>query len=322
MLGCRIELRKRDGSWQRFSFRKLAASLDRALGARPTAYTALLEYVEAGLPSLASRDPGAAAYERHSDAVLIAAHIKALSPPFFPSMRLFLHTFALGRFAEGAMMHFGLRNAAKRYFAHKGCLGLAALETLQAEVRFCDAVQGDTAEVGVYRGHTSNAILSARAGTGAHLGYDTFGGICGARADDNHRDGEFAAPLEEARARIRSTRAIFRVGPFPATFVAAADGARSFAFVYSDTGTHAGARDSLAHFLPALAPRARLVLYAGPGCEGARRAVIELVESASARKLVSDPAALPDCIDVELKAAARTFSLQTRPPFIVLIRQN
>ena len=174
------------------------------------------------------------------------------------------------------------------------------LDALLVELRACASVPGPTAELGVFRGHTSRAIIGAR-DSSIHYLYDTFEGICGASAAaaDGHADGEFACSLADVRRCVASDRAAYKVGRFPGPF---AEGALRFAFVYIDLATHAGTRDALAHFCNAMAPGGKVVVYVGPSSDG---------EAFSDKKLAGSVRAVRD-----FRADAR-FSAEIAPPFAI-----
>ena len=60
-------------------------------------------------------------------------------------------------------------------------------------------LQGNTAEIGVYKGYTSKLIHTFTKQK-THYCYDTFCGIKGANSNiDLHKDGEFSCSLEEVQ---------------------------------------------------------------------------------------------------------------------------
>ena len=155
---------------------------------------------------------------------------------------------------------YGLADVAARYSAHDSILGPDGFRALLAELRACASVPGPTAELGVFRGHTSRAIIDARRAS-PHYCYDTFAGICGGSATaDGHSDGEFACSLADVRRYVDSDRAVYKVGRFPGSFT---EGALRFAFVYIDLATRAGTRDALARFADAMAPGGKMAVYIG-----------------------------------------------------------
>ena len=241
MLGLPLmDVLKRDGTRQPFSFRKIAASIDSACGGpRPPCYAALIDELDGVVPRLAKvKDRG-----RGSEREAISTHSIQASIVF--ALR-YTHRLA---------------DVAARYAAHDSILGPDGFRALLGELRSCAAVPGPTAELGVFRGHTARAILDAR-GASLHYCYDTFGGICGAHeADsDGHLDGEFACSLADVRRYVSSDRAVYKVGRFPEAF---AEGALRFAFVYIDLATHSGTRAALARFADAMAPGGKMVVYIG-----------------------------------------------------------
>ncbi len=141
------------------------------------------------------------------------------------------------------------------------------------------SLEGDFAELGVYRGGTALLVALARVppGRALHL-FDTFAGM--PRTDptlDRHRAGDFADTAEaDVRALLEGQACVhFHVGYFPDT--AAGLAGRRFAFVHVDADIYRSVADACAFFYPRLVPGGVMVFddYGFPSCPGARAAVDE-----------------------------------------------
>jgi hypothetical protein len=135
-------------------------------------------------------------------------------------------------------------------------------------------VSGDTAEVGVYKGHTS-ALIHKVYPDRIHHCYDTFAGIKGATSGiDLHIDGEFSASLDEVRQRVGTMMVEYHVGFFPDTFT---QNDRKFSFVHTDTDTYLGTLSSLDRFFSKLNINGKIFIddYKWVACPGVEKAVSE-----------------------------------------------
>ncbi len=145
--------------------------------------------------------------------------------------------------------------------------------------RQASAVEGDAAELGVYRGGTARLLANAFADTKKplHL-FDTFEGMPKVDvARDRHAQGDFArTSLESVRSFIKDFGAVrFHAGLFPET---AADLATyRFAFVHVDADIYRSVVDACEFFYPRLSPGGIMVFddYGFATCPGATRAVDE-----------------------------------------------
>ncbi|MEO7981557.1 MAG: TylF/MycF/NovP-related O-methyltransferase [Sporichthyaceae bacterium] len=152
----------------------------------------------------------------------------------------------------------------------------AACYVLYRSLQTTAGLDGDVAEVGVYRGGT--ALLIARAverGTRVHL-FDTFTGMPDADVTrDMHRAGDFAdTSLEAVRSLFADNPdVVLHPGFFPDT--AAPEGDRKFRLVHVDVDIHRSVLDCCEFFYPRLVPGGVLVFddYGWTSTVGARDAV-------------------------------------------------
>ena len=139
-------------------------------------------------------------------------------------------------------------------------------------------LDGDIAEVGVWKGATAVVMRSAAPGRILHL-YDTFKGIVGADPSvDVHGNGDFGDTSVEAvkKALGDCSKVEFHVGTFPVTFT---EQETRFCFVYSDTDTYFGTKATLEVFPPLMLPGGRIMFddYEWKGCPGVKKAIDEFL---------------------------------------------
>ena len=158
---------------------------------------------------------------------------------------------------------------------------------LQNEAKSVSHIEGNTAEIGVYKGETTKLIIETLPNR-THYCYDTFSGIVCAGENDNHKDGEFSCSLEEVKRNIGTSAAAaatqikYCVGLFPDTFtVAVAD--EKFSFVYSDTATYFGAKHTLSCFVPYMTPGGKIVFYTDHNTQGVEKAINDYLSHTSMR---------------------------------------
>jgi O-methyltransferase len=142
------------------------------------------------------------------------------------------------------------------------------------------ALEGDAAELGVYRGGTAYVLARAlrEAGTRKKLHlFDSFSGMPETSKDhDIHQEGDFSdAPLEQVKQYLSdyAQDVAFHPGFVPATF-AGLEGS-AFCFVHIDLDLHDAIRDATAFVYPRM-PRGGVIVYDDygfPTCPGARKAV-------------------------------------------------
>jgi hypothetical protein len=135
-------------------------------------------------------------------------------------------------------------------------------------------VKGDTAEIGVFEGHTTAMILDATTEK-KHWGFDTFEGIVGSQEGlDGHPNGAFACSMEAVRRRtFFSPRLHLEKGDWRESLLRSPKA--TFCFVYVDTGTYEGTHSFLSLFYNRIEPGGKIVLYAGVNCDGVKRAIEE-----------------------------------------------
>lgn len=150
--------------------------------------------------------------------------------------------------------------------------------TLWQLVRLVTAVEGDTAECGVFRGASSWLICAATKGKRRkHHLFDSFEGLSEPEAADgaHWKAGALAAGEELVRDNLRSfaDRLMFHKGWIPDRFGDVED--RKFAFVHVDVDLRQPTLDSLEFFYPRLSHGAVFLCddYGCTTCPGATEAI-------------------------------------------------
>jgi O-methyltransferase len=139
------------------------------------------------------------------------------------------------------------------------------------------SLEGNTAEIGVYKGYTSKLIHTFANNT-THYCYDTFCGIVGANEnEDIHKDGEFSCDLESVKKNINMQNIIYKIGYFPDTFE---EYNHSFKFVHSDTDTYIGTKTTIEKFKDLMVPGGKIMFddYCWENCPGVEKALHEFRE--------------------------------------------
>ena len=162
-------------------------------------------------------------------------------------------------------------------------------------LRLTADVPGDTAECGVFTGAGSYLILKAnerdRLHQRTHFLFDSFAGLSPPKASDGTywRAGDMAVGEEIVRRNLADCRDyMLKPGWIPSRFAEIAD--RRFSFVHIDVDLHEPTRDSLAFFLPRMAPGGIIVVddYGFTTCPGATQAVDEVL-AGTPEKMLSLP---------------------------------
>jgi O-methyltransferase len=162
-------------------------------------------------------------------------------------------------------------------------------------LRLIASVEGDTAEVGVYRGASSWLICAANAEskkTRIHHMFDSFEGLSepGSHDGDHWYKGALACPEDEVRRNLEeflSTTRLYR-GWVPERFQEVAE--RRFAFVHIDVDLYQPTWDSMEFFYARMNRGGVIVCddYGFTSCPGATKACDEFLAD-KAEKMVSLP---------------------------------
>jgi hypothetical protein len=156
--------------------------------------------------------------------------------------------------------------------SNNSILDYKSTKTLYNEIILCDNIEGSTAEIGVYKGITSKLIIKIL--NKPHYCYDTFQGIIGSSIlyGDNHYNGEFLCNLDEVKENIKSDNVFYKKGWFPETFD---EYSVSFCFIYSDTATYLGAKNTFECFRSKMSSGGKIIFYVDDNCNGVKNAINE-----------------------------------------------
>jgi len=147
-------------------------------------------------------------------------------------------------------------------------------------------VDGDMAEVGMYRGASAKIICEGK-GKVTLWGFDTFEGLCDVSEEDKHwgisffKQGGYRASYDEVRSYLTSADDIRLIpGYFPQSANDAV--ARTFSFVHLDVDTYSSTLESMRFFWPRLSNKGIIVTH-DSHAEGVARAIREFVSESGAR---------------------------------------
>jgi hypothetical protein len=132
-------------------------------------------------------------------------------------------------------------------------------------------LDGDYAEVGVYKGATAKLICEAKGDKTLHL-FDTFEGLPQHdEVDRRFSENMFSTSFDKVRGRLSGYHGVrFYKGLFPQT--AAPVGDARFAFVHLDVDLYQSTKDALEFFYPRLVPGGILLTHDYPSADGVCKA--------------------------------------------------
>jgi len=138
-------------------------------------------------------------------------------------------------------------------------------------------IEGDIAEVGVFRGGTARVICEAKGDRQLHL-FDTFEGLPEpGQTDSAFQKGQYACSLESVREYLNGFSNVhFYKGFFPATGAAVKD--RRFSFLHLDVDLYDSTFQALEFFYPRMPPGAIVVSHDYVEFPGVRNAFDEFFE--------------------------------------------
>lgn len=160
--------------------------------------------------------------------------------------------------------------------SHHSFNGLNKTKIVYEELLDTFDLEGHTAEIGVYKGHTSK-LIHELCKHKTHYCYDTFSGIDLSDSNiDFHKNGEFSCDLSRVKDLLGENNIVYKVGTFPNTFN---EGNEKFSFVHSDTDTYAGTKATLDYFAPIMVDNGKMLFddYKWKNCEGVEKAIKEFM---------------------------------------------
>jgi len=146
-------------------------------------------------------------------------------------------------------------------------------------LRYANRLDGDIAEVGVYKGGTAKLIAKTAKNKNIYL-FDTFSGIPQITTEiDFHKTKDFAdTSLHSVKTLLRDCPNVtFYQGIFPDT--ASAIENKQFSFVYIDVDLYRSVKDCLEFFYPRIARGGVMVIddYDSWAWPGVKKAVLEFL---------------------------------------------
>ena len=161
--------------------------------------------------------------------------------------------------------------------------GIQPHEALQLylAVRASGKVEGDLAEVGVFRGGSARIICAAKGARPLHL-FDTFTGLPRVGEVDRpfFHEGQYAAPLQEVERYLAEFPAVFyHEGVFPEA--AGPVAGKKFAFVHLDVDTYESTLACLKFFFPRMHPGGILISHDYSQVPGVQRAFKDFLAAKS-----------------------------------------
>ena len=153
---------------------------------------------------------------------------------------------------------------------NKCLLDYDTMKTLYYQLKLCQVLNGSTAEIGVYKGTTSKFIVDIL--NKPHYCYDTFEGITNSSLQDGdkHSNGDFSCNLNMVKQNINKKNVFYKKGLFPSTF---REHDIDFCFVYSDTATCFGARNTYDFFKDRIVSNGKIIFYYDKNCNGVKNAI-------------------------------------------------
>lgn len=136
-------------------------------------------------------------------------------------------------------------------------------------------IEGDIAEVGVYKGGTAKLICEAKGNRVLHL-FDTFVGIPTIQEIDSPlcHEGQFSASFNEVKSYLNGYKNVyFYKGIFPATAEPVRH--KRFSFVNLDVDIYESTRDRLEFFYPRMNRGGVIILHDYIGALGVGKAIDE-----------------------------------------------
>jgi O-methyltransferase len=154
-------------------------------------------------------------------------------------------------------------------------LSNTAAQELYIAVKATAKIDGDIAEVGVYRGGSAKAICSAKGDRDLHL-FDTFNGIpkVGSRDSIRPEPGQYFSDIGTVKEYLAGFPNVhFYEGTFPET-AGPVEGKR-FSFVHLDVGSYESTVDCLRFFYPRINQGGAIISHDYSFQSGTRRAIDE-----------------------------------------------
>lgn len=134
-------------------------------------------------------------------------------------------------------------------------------------------LEGDIAEVGVWKGRSAKLISEVKGNRSLHL-FDTFEGLpeVDHNLDTNFSKGEYSSSLENVKKYLSNySNVFFHKGMFPATAKAVTD--KKFSLVHMDVDLFQSTFDALEFFYPRMVRGGVIISHDYPDQEGVKKAI-------------------------------------------------
>jgi len=157
-------------------------------------------------------------------------------------------------------------------------MGVDEAYLIRAAVIGTAKIDGDIAEVGVFRGGTAKVICEAKGDRPLHL-FDTFEGLPEpGKIDTEFSKGQYACSLESVQQFLTGFPAVhFYKGYFPASGTPVKD--RRFSFVHLDVDLYESTKGALEYFYPRMSAGGIFISHDYVEFAGVRRAFDEFFEN-------------------------------------------
>jgi len=142
-------------------------------------------------------------------------------------------------------------------------------------VRRTEKIQGDIAEVGVYKGGSAKIICEAKGNKFLHL-FDTFNGIPNVEEIDKVKffKGQYKASIEEVKNYLKQyNNVLIYEGIFPDDVVP--EGDSRFSFIHLDVDTYKSTLKCLKYFYPRINPGGIIISHDYISAPGVKKAIDE-----------------------------------------------
>ena len=143
-------------------------------------------------------------------------------------------------------------------------------------VKKTEKIEGDIAEVGVYKGGSAKLMCETTKKKSIHL-FDTFEGLPDVSDTDSQKQfkkGEYIATLDYVKNCLKKyARVYFYKGFFPATSTPVKN--KKFSFVHLDVDIYESTLSCLTFFYPRMSRGGILISHDYPGSKGVKRAFDE-----------------------------------------------
>lgn len=162
-----------------------------------------------------------------------------------------------------------------------------------------EKIEGDIAEVGVYRGGSTKIIREATTKRSLYV-FDTFDGLPELSTEDDRRQfqkGDYSASLESVKKYLKNYSNIyFYKGKFP--YTAGPIKNKIFSFVYLDVDIYESTIKSLEFFYPRMSKGGIIISHDYPSSEGVKKAFSEFFENKL--EIIIEPFGTDQCLVVKI----------------------